>query len=105
MKSFILDRLNCIGRKPICNLKCERAPKIGKFVFVFCFRCTGAILGGAFASQLNYWFPETKSIPLLFLSTAPLVIDGCVQKLKIKESTNPRRLVTGFLFGIGILFL
>jgi uncharacterized membrane protein len=105
MKSFILDRLNCIGRKPICNLKCERAPKIGKFVFFFCFRCTGAILGGAFASQMSHRFPETKSIPLLFLSTAPLVIDGFIQKLKIKESTNLRRLTTGFLFGIGILFL
>ncbi len=105
MKPFILDRINCIGSKPICNLKCERAPKIGPFVFLFCFRCTGAILGGAFASQITYLFPQTKSIPLLFLSTAPLVIDGFIQKLKIKESTNLRRLITGFLFGIGIIFL
>lgn len=35
----------------------------------------------------------------------PLVVDGTVQLLTDYESTNLRRLVTGFLFGFGLFTL
>lgn len=37
--------------------------------------------------------------------TLPLIIDGGVQRLTSYESTNLRRLFTGILFGIALIFL
>lgn len=35
----------------------------------------------------------------------PLIVDGMLQKLTSYESQNGRRLVTGILFGIALVFL
>lgn len=42
---------------------------------------------------------------LLALLLLPLVVDGAVQKLSSYESTNIRRLITGILFGYGLVGL
>lgn len=46
--------------------------------------------------------PPTWLLALLLL---PLVVDGAVQKLSSYESTNIRRLITGILFGYGLVGL
>lgn len=43
--------------------------------------------------------------PIVLLMTLPLIIDGGVQRLTSYESTNLRRLFTGILFGIALIFL
>lgn len=98
-------RFSMIGKLPICNQRSERAPIINRFVFLFCYRCTGIILGGIFATLLKYLNMSIQSYLLLFVFIAPCAIDGIIQKFNILESNNTRRLITGFLFGIGLAFL
>lgn len=99
------NRISLIGKAPICNQISERAPKINGYVFIFCYRCTGVILGGLIASLLKYLHVFDQSIALLIVFTLPCLIDGLLQKLNIHESTNRRRLITGLLFGVGLAFL
>lgn len=98
-------RFSMIGKLPICNQKRERAPVVNKFVFLFCYRCTGIILGGIAASLMNYLNVSKQSYILLFVFITPCAIDGLIQELNILESNNIRRLITGFLLGIGLAFL
>ena len=49
-----------------------------------------------------FWLP---SIPVSMLIMIPMVIDGFVQLKTRYESTNPRRFVTGFFFGWGLMAL
>ena len=35
----------------------------------------------------------------------PLIADGVIQSLGIKESNNIRRIITGILFGMGTIFI
>ncbi|MBU2524006.1 DUF2085 domain-containing protein [Patescibacteria group bacterium] len=105
IKERIIARISQIGKKPICNLRCERTPKYKGVVFLFCYRCTGVIIGGIFAAILKYLALSYSSWILLLLLTAPLIIDGFIQKLKIKESNNLKRFVTGILFGVGLAFI
>jgi len=94
-------RKGSIGKKPLCNLVEDRAPKFGSFVFVLCWRCTGAVVGSLFGYVLLFFF--IINIPLLFsvISLLPIAIDGGIQYLYKIESTNIRRFVTGFIAGLG----
>jgi uncharacterized membrane protein len=70
-----------------------------------CSRCLGILLGGmaGLACVLLHCRIEPVFSALLLL---PLVIDGFLQLVRQRESTNAARLVTGFLFGFGLqLFL
>ena len=46
------------------------------------------------------WRPDIR---ISFALMIPMLIDGFTQKLTSYESTNFRRFVTGFLFGIGLV--
>lgn len=108
----VLFRVKNIGKLPICNCRIDRAPHIGKTSFVLCWRCTGVLTSFFALESLNVFekirillngditdfFIILGSICLMI----PMAIDGVRQyKFRI-ESTNPRRVVTGFLFGIGV---
>lgn len=47
-----------------------------------------------------FWRPDIR---ISFVLMIPMLIDGFTQKLTTYESTNLRRFVTGFLFGIGLV--
>ncbi|PIU03512.1 hypothetical protein COT44_02695 [Candidatus Shapirobacteria bacterium CG08_land_8_20_14_0_20_39_18] len=101
----ILFHIKQIGKNPICNLKSNRAPACCGLVFLFCYRCTGIIIGGIIA-QLFYHFKLTYQSPMVLLLLAtPCAIDGLTRKFKIQESNNTRRFATGLLFGIGLAFI
>ena len=79
-----------------------------------CARCTG--IYSSFISFfvvgmiLGYSFFQTKFDPYLSLFLAimfasPLLIDWGTQKVGLRESVNPLRFATGFLFGIGFWFI
>ena len=93
-----------IGKEPLCNLRPERAPKIGTFVFPLCWRCTGLLIGGIIATCIKLC-TLIDSCPICAISScAPLALDWSIQKLNIKESTNVRRFVTGIVLGLGQVF-
>ena len=59
---------------------------------------------------LGYSFFQNRFDPYLSLFLAimfasPLLIDWGTQKVGLRESVNPLRFATGFLFGIGFWFI
>ena len=66
-----------------------------------CARCTGEFIG-IFFSFFLFLFVRPHFF-VCFLLCIPLVVDGFAQKLTSYESTNAMRLLTGFLFGIGLV--
>ena len=48
-----------------------------------------------------------KNLPIwvFFVLLIPLVTDGLIQATKKYESDNTKRLITGILFGIGLMML
>lgn len=92
-----------LGRLCGCHQMPERSFRIAEYQFPLCARCTGLLLGQLAALLC----PALRRIPVR-LSAAlllPLVLDGGTQLLRLQKSTNPRRLVTGVLGGIGCLAL
>lgn len=95
------------GKRFTCNeeLGCK---------FGVCSRCTGMYLGvlvGVFLSELMQRWKIPKIFPLFLL--VPLALDGIIQTIAyvlapergFYESTNPRRFITGVLFGFGVGYL
>jgi uncharacterized membrane protein len=70
---------------------------------VFCARCLGILLGGA-VGLVCVIFHHRIDPALSLLLLLPMVLDGFLQLLRERESTNAVRLVTGFLFGFGLQF-
>ena len=56
----------------------------------------------AVPAALFLGYPKTVYCLLMLL---PLITDGTVQRVTKYESTNIRRLITGILFGMGIIFM
>jgi uncharacterized membrane protein len=99
MKAIKAHKGKCLF--PICSHKPERAPRIGKYVFPLCYRCTGLILG----YFITLFIPNAeKSILIGMALISTLMIDVAFQYLG-SPSTNTRRLITGMLFSIGLLVL
>jgi uncharacterized membrane protein len=72
--------------------------------FPICARCTGIFLG--YLAGLAYaiiWGNLSALVSLLLIM--PLAVDGSLQYVTKKESTNNRRLITGILAGVGTDFL
>jgi len=84
---------------PLCNRRPERAPHIGPFVSPLCWRCAGALFAMVICQPLDLrTLPGRMLIALLLL--APAVVDGSGQYFLGRESTNPRRLITGLMAGV-----
>lgn len=91
---------------PMCNNKPKRTFIIFNYPLPLCSRCIGAIIGTLAASLINVkGYNEEWFLILNVFFLLPLIIDGLVQKYHSIESTNRRRIVTGFLFGLGMVFL
>ena len=70
---------------------------------IFCSRCLGILLGGTVGLVCiiyQYRIDFIWSVLLLL----PLILDGFLQAFHNHESNNFIRLVTGFLFGVGLQF-
>jgi uncharacterized membrane protein len=79
--------------------------------FGVCSRCTGIYLGmliGLLIAEIMISYKIPKVIPIIML--LPLAFDGIIQSIAyiiapehgFYESTNPRRFVTGLLFGLSV---
>ena len=83
-----------------CHQKPERSFFYHGKQFPLCARCTGELVGIS-SGVILFWFWK----PCLAISVSimiPMLIDGFVQRLTPYESTNARRFITGFLFGLGL---
>ncbi len=87
-----------------CHARPDRSFFFHGRQFPICARCTGELIGILFGIPIAV-FIGYASVPVTILMTLPMVADGFLQLLTHYESTNYRRLVTGFLFGIAFDFL
>ncbi len=92
------------GSRLGCHQMEERSFSFRGYQFPVCARCTGVILGEIIAIILMLFKVKLNiyvSITLLLI----MGLDWFVQFLKIKESNNIRRLITGTLAGIGLTYI
>lgn len=86
-----------------CHAMPERSFHFHGKPFPICARCTGELIGILLGIPIVYIFgiPQFELVILMML---PLIIDGMLQRLTSYESRNIRRLITGILFGIALIF-
>jgi len=94
--------------KLISSLQCHRISRRsfhykGK-QFPVCARCTGVYLGQIIMILLILVGFRLNLLASILLMV-PLFIDGAIQHFKLLESTNPRRLITGLMCGLGAINL
>lgn len=92
-------RLMELGEMLGCHQMPERSFFIKGFQFPVCARCTGVILSAIIATII--FFKKRLPIGLCLSMSSVMLLDWGVQYLKIKESTNSRRLITGLIGGFG----
>ena len=90
-----------IGRKCSgCHQMPERSFFVGGYQLPLCARCTGIVIGHLLGIAASFFRMDSF---LSLIGTLPLMIDGMVQKYTSYESTNMRRLITGILYGFGMM--
>ena len=86
-----------------CHCMDSRSFHYRNIRFPICARCTGELIGILLGVILfAFWQPGWLLALLLLL---PLLIDGGIQALTRYESNNIKRLITGILFGYGLVNL
>lgn len=99
LRESVVNLIYEIGDYSGCHQLPERSFFWKGRQFPVCARCTGVSIGQALALLLHI-IDIPISMSLCFLSI--MGIDWGLQELKIKESTNYRRLFTGILGGFGL---
>lgn len=84
-----------------CHQRTDRSFFYNGKQLPLCARCTGELIG-ILLSVFLFLFVRPHFF-VCFLLCIPLVVDGFAQKLTAYESTNAMRLLTGILFGIGLV--
>lgn len=86
-----------------CHAMPERSFHFHGKPFPICARCTGELIGILVGIPIVCMFgiPQFGIVILMML---PLIIDGMLQRLTSYESRNIRRLITGIMFGIALIF-
>ena len=85
---------------PFCHQKKDRSFTIFGFQFPLCARCSGVLIGYIIA-QIYLLYYSYFPILIAGLLMLLMFIDWFVQYIKLKESTNRRRFITGILGGFG----
>ena len=67
----------------------------------FCSRCQGILIGAIFSIPIGIFLFCATPFQFLILSI-PLFLDGMLQNLNKKESSNLIRFFTGFCFAMGL---
>ena len=109
-----IDRLKHIGEIPICNGLALHAPHIGDFCFILCYRCSSILLGlittgialldnGLYNSF--YKINQKWRYLITFVLVIVTFIDGTLQIILMEDGSNFRRVITGFISGVGLSLL
>lgn len=92
------------GHRIGCHQMPERSFFISGYQFPVCARCTGVILGEIIAIVLILLKVKINIVTSLILLLT-MGFDWFIQYIKILQSNNCRRLITGTLGGIGLTYL
>lgn len=92
------------GHRLGCHQMPERSFTIKGYQFPVCARCTGVILGQALEIMLLCCGLDMGFLPAIFL-LAIMGLDWGIQFIKLKESTNIRRLISGIAGGAGLTYV
>jgi len=87
---------NMIG----CHQLPERSFFFKNYQFPVCARCTGVIISSIIAITIYFVYPI--NITIAFILSFVMFLDWFIQFIKIKNSTNARRLITGIIGGYGV---
>ncbi|MBE5961204.1 MAG: DUF2085 domain-containing protein [Lachnospiraceae bacterium] len=84
-----------------CHQMPERSFFLRGYQFPVCARCTGVIIGYILAVPIYYisGFHRNTSIFGCF----SMLTDWGIQKIRLMESTNTRRFLTGLIGGFGLM--
>lgn len=86
-----------------CHARPDRSFYFRGKQFPICARCTGELIG-MIAGIPIVIFQGCPRFVIVLVMMIPLVFDGFLQRLTSYESGNIRRLITGILFGIAMIF-
>lgn len=86
-----------------CHQMAERSFSYKGYQFPVCARCTGVILSALVVIPL-FFFYKLNWVTACLMSSVMLA-DWLIQYLKIRESTNLRRLMTGLIGGFGWTYI
>lgn len=89
------------GHRAGCHQRADRSFFWKGFQFPLCARCTGVLISYIFSLPMFLIFGGNFWICVVLM--AVMFVDWFIQYLKIKESTNLRRLITGICGGYGIM--
>lgn len=101
-RSYLLwKRLMKAGERTGCHQLPERSFFIRGYQFPVCARCTGVLLG--YMMGIIFYALYGGNVALSLLGCSVMAIDWSIQALKIKESNQTRRIITGFFGGYGVI--
>lgn len=100
-KNTFWIRMMNFGACTGCHQLSERSFFYKRYQFPVCARCTGVLIGYILSIPLSF-FIEFKIYVYIFICLI-MFFDWLIQYLKICESTNIRRLITGILGGYGLM--
>lgn len=96
-------RLMGYGKRLGCHQMPERSFFIRGYQFPVCARCTGVLISSIIACFIFAFYRIDFKICIAL--SGIMFLDWLIQRIGIRESTNPRRLVTGLLGGLGFMTL
>ena len=103
LRSSFLELIRTIGDNSGCHQLPERSFFYKGKQFPVCARCTGVFFGQLAA--LIYGFFSKTSVIMSLCCLGIMGTDWTIQEIGMKQSTNIRRLITGFLGGFGLFSL
>jgi len=92
-----------LGGRLGCHQMPERSFFLRGYQFPLCARCTGVLLSSSAACAV-YWLYKIPLAAAVLMSLV-MLLDWGIQRLGIRESTNPRRLISGLIGGYGFMTL
>lgn len=96
-------RLMVLGAGMGCHQKPERSFFIRSYQMPVCARCTGVVTGYLAAIPI---YMMTGFHPIISLAGCLIIlIDWLLQQMRIIESTNLRRVISGCMGGFGVMSL
>lgn len=97
----VYDYLMSAGAVSGCHQRPDRSFFIKNYQFPLCARCTGLVVGYIIAIIILVFYQINFVVCMAMC--AIMYLDWKIQDLKIRESTNYRRFVTGIICGIGYI--
>ncbi len=86
-----------------CHQHKTKSIKIKSYIFPICARCTGIYFGVFIFTIMLIFIKLPWYLSVIF--ALPLIIDGLLQQYKHFQSTQFRRLLSGFLFSFTFIYV